>query len=100
TGGLETPALRGGPDSQVHSRLCQPQGAVRGTLEGPLSDRSNRPEGESATGARRPNRSNSDPSKKASATDPNHHWRLVQQRAAVGGPGSAKGRLTRSGRPA
>ena len=28
TGGLEAAALRGGPDAQVDSRLCQPQGAV------------------------------------------------------------------------
>ena len=28
TGGVEAAALRGGPDSQIDSRLCQPQGAV------------------------------------------------------------------------
>ena len=28
TGVLESAALRGGPDSQIDSRLCQPQGAV------------------------------------------------------------------------
>src|ERR1043166_9239092 len=75
---LEAAALCGGPDAQVDSRLCQPQGAVRSALEEPLSDRGGRPSEASAIGARRPDRSDSDPGQETSTTGPKDHWSLVQ----------------------